>query len=166
MMSNQATDFLKKIALKEKFDTYDCLSGEIEFSDSADTIGANTNIYLSSGSVYCFIAIKADNSDIEALFEETGNTVNEIQKNSGQYLIYCGKDINPGSRIAAHVRPRTNTGNAELEKISALRNFQIIYGSVYVQNYLNFEQLVHKKHPPLIGSPRPGKKSKYTFIEK
>ena len=163
-MSNEATEFLERIASKNGYNTYRSLSGEVKFDDTTDEIGGNTKIYLSSGAVYCFLAIPTKKSSVKDLFSETKSKTIPIDNKSKALPIYFGKDINPGSRIADHVRPRSKTGNAELEKIASLRGFKLIYGAIYVDKYSEFENLLHSKFSPLVGSPKHGSRAKFTFI--
>ncbi len=166
-MSNEATAFLTKVASIERYTVYTNLSGDVVFADSENMVGAETKVHVSSGSVYCILAVVTCKSDIDSLFEEVGYTVHSIDSKHSLYPIYYGKDIYPGSRIADHVRPRKagGTGNAELEKIKALRKLKVIFGSIYVENYLEFEQLLHSKHKPLLGTSRAGKKLIDTVVD-
>jgi len=163
-MSNEATGFLLRAAKEAKYTTYENLSGEVKFGDSDDVIGGDTNVYLSSGSVYCFLAIAIEGSSTEQLFSEVGRAAQPIDSDGMIYPIYFGKDINPGSRIADHVRPRSVTVNAGLEGIKSLRKFRLIYGSIYVARYSEFESFLHEMYAPLIGTSRAGRQSTYTVI--
>jgi len=159
-MSNEATDFLKKIAFEQGFLNYTNLSGDVIFADNGDKIGDNTTVYLSSGSVYCFFAIETEQSDIKALFEETKRTVNAIDVSNKVYPLYWGKGLSALTRISDHVKFRAETStnkNAELEKIKALRKFRVIFGCIYVSCYDEFEKLLHEEYPPLVGSSKTGK---------
>lgn len=139
-------------------------SGEVNFADSETAFGGNTKIQFSSGSVYGFFAIKTETSSESELFKEVKRTSASLNSEASIYPLYWGKDINPGSRIADHVRPRAKTGNAELEKIVALRKFRVIFGIVYVSRYQDFEKKLHKDFPPLVGSPARGKQSTFTSV--
>lgn len=169
-MNNEVSSFLKKIANKVKndFTMYDNLHGEIILDDDGEKLGGNSKVHLSTGSVYGIFAIKTENSDIEKLFEETQkskDSVKSIDKELKIYPVYWGKDINPGSRIVTHSRPNPNTGNAKLEEVKELRNFKLIFGSIFITKYKDFESYLHKKYPPLIGTSRGGKGSKITVID-
>lgn len=139
-------------------------SGEVKFADKLPVIGGDTQIQFSSGSVYGFFAIKTESSSVSDLFAEVGKTAMPLNNEGSIYPLYWGRDINPGSRIADHVRPRTKTGNAELEKIDALRQFRVIFGIVYVSRYQDFENELHSDFPPLVGSSARGKLSTFTSV--
>ena len=169
-MNNEVSIFLKKIAneVKNKFTIYDNLHGEIILDDSEEKLGGNSKIHLSTGSVYGIFAIKTIKSDIGKLFEETNKlegSVVPIDEKEEIYPVYWGKDINPGSRIVVHSRPNPKTGNAKLEEIQELRNFKLIFGSIFITKYKDFESYLYENYPPLIGTSRGGKGSKITVID-
>jgi len=175
MWDNQVTLFLKKEVLENsEFKRNDNLHGKIKLDDLNGIIGGNSKISLSSGSVYGIFAIETENSNINQLINEVNDKKTKELKDYGSimtdgnnkiYPIYWGKDINPGSRIVAHSRHYPGTGNAELEKYPALRNFNLIYGSIYVTKYRDFEDHLFKKYQPLLGTNKVGKESKITLIE-
>lgn len=169
-MDNEVSSFLKKVAkeVENNFTMYDNLHGEIILEDDKEKLGANSKVHLSTGSVYGIFAIKTKNSNIEKLFEETQkskDSVKSIDEQQNIYPVYWGKDINPGSRIVTHSRPNPNTGNAKLEEVKELRNFKLIFGSIFVTKYKDFESYLHKNYPPLIGTSKCGKGSKITVID-
>ena len=166
-MSNEVIEFLRNTALtvKNEFKIYDNLYGEIKLNDSEEKLGGMSIVHLSAGSVYGIFAIKKENSDLDKLFKETNNKIKPIDKDNKIFPIYWGKDINQGSRILTHARPRKKTGNAKLEEIKELRNFILIYGYIFISNYEEFEIYLHKEYPPLIGTTRHGNTSRYTKID-
>jgi len=170
-LDNEVSSFLKKVAkeVESNFTIYDNLHGEIILEDSVDKLGANSKVHLSTGSVYGIFAIKTKKSNIGELFKEiqkSKNSVKSIDEEQKIYPVYWGKDIHPGSRIVSHSRPRTTTGNAKLEKVKELKNFKLIFGSIFITKYKDFEAYLHKNYPPLIGTSREGKGSRITVIDK
>lgn len=163
-MSNEVTTFLKEYAKRKGYKVLSEQSGEILFADAGTCIGKETKIHLSSGSVYGFFAIKTKTSSESDLFKEVKRASTALDVEANIYPLYWGKDINPGSRIADHVRPRTKTGNAELEKIVALRKFRVVFTVIYVERYQQFEKELHDDFPPLVGSSIAGRQSIYTSV--
>ena len=74
------------------------------------------------------------------------------------YPVYWGKDITPVSRLKAHVQGHQN-GNINLPSIPELENLPLVFGSIFVAHYDEFERLLHAGFPPLRGTPRAGRQS-------
>ena len=66
-----------------------------------------------------------------------------------------GKDITPVSRLKAHVQGHQN-GNINLPSIPELENLPLVFGSIFVAHYDEFERLLHAGFPPLRGTPGQG----------
>ena len=167
-IDNKATLFLKAEvkASNGKFKLNDCMCGDIELADAKGVVGGGSKAHFSTGSVYGIFVVETDKGKMSKLFEEVGNEVESIDQAGTIYPIYWGKDIHPGSRILAHARHNPGTGNAELEKIKALRDLNLIYGCVYVTTYDKFEQHLHTTYKPLLGTSGSGKKTIWSIVDK
>ncbi len=135
-------EFLKGFALKRNFAVHDCVYGSIN-------LGRSFPIEQSCGAVYGIWA--SSPTPIR-----TG--LAPIPGYPQWYPVYWGKDITPVSRLKAHVQGHQN-GNINLPSIPELENLPLVFGSIFVAHYDEFERLLHAGFPPLRGTPRAGRQS-------
>lgn len=140
--------FLRKVAEVNMHNVYNDLFGSINLTE-------NMPITQSSGAVYGIWA-KAPAPLRDGL--------KPLPDYPEWYPIYWGKDISPVSRMKAHVKGHKN-GNINLPEVKEINGKDIIFGAVLVGRYQAFETLLHKKYPPMLGSPKPGKKSTVVRID-
>lgn len=134
--------FLKKFAAENKFAIYDCLYGSIN-------LGQPYPVEQSCGAVY---GIWAQSS------EPLTAGLSPLPGYPQWYPVYWGKDISPVSRLKAHVQGHQN-GNIDLPNIREVQGLPLVFGSVLVARYEQFERLLHSTFPPLRGSGRPGRQA-------
>jgi hypothetical protein len=153
-------EFLRTQAVAEKLELYEEIFGEIEISNGSKRITQST------GSVYGLVVQLDQNSLNEVLSQLPKNrrVCEPKPLFDNCYPLYWGKDINPGSRIKAHVQNPEGTGNAKLDTYSSLYEKKIIYAAILVSKYESFEAFLHKNFPPLLGQGRRGKVSRIVTI--
>jgi hypothetical protein len=144
-LTNEVTNFLKKIAEENDFTVFNEVSGILDIYDDDPH-----PIKQSSGAVYGIFA-KSEASLLETKV---------IEGHKNLYPVYWGCDICPPSRIVAHAKAYKGTGNAKLKENSEIKGKQLIWGAIFVSDYKGFEQCLHKKFKPLIGTSRAGKSLK------
>lgn len=148
-MSNCVVALLKKEAEDSNFTTFSEIFGELFLSDRAA-------IKQSSGAVYG-ILVESDGAPAEG--------VKAISPGSNLYPVYWGKDIAPVSRLKAHVQNHQSTGNANLRSRRELVGKRLYFGAILVSRYSEFEALLHKRYPPMIGTSRRGNVSQIIEIQ-
>lgn len=138
---------MKRVARPAGFEIYNSIYGEIRLENKIP-------ITQSSGAVY----------GIWVYSEEIPNGIKSLPGHNKWYPVYWGKDISPVSRIKAHVQGHKN-GNINLPSHEFLRNKELIYGAVLVSSYRKFENFLHQRYIPILGTDRQGRKSSIIRIE-
>ncbi len=149
MDKNTVVVFLEKV--NEEFNgtsKLDFLQGNFDF--------VKKQVVQNAGSVYgVFINITE---------EELANLPNEYRKDAYKYndyyVLYWGKDVHPSNRISEHLKANVNTGSLHLNKRKVLHKYELIWGCIIVNNYDKFEQHLHEKYKPILGSNKVGKSLK------
>lgn len=134
--------FLKEFAAENDFAVYDCIYGSIN-------LGQLSPVEQSCGAVY---GIWAQSS------APLKSGLSSLPGHSQWYPVYWGKDISPVSRLKAHVQGHQN-GNINLPSILEVQGLPLVFGSILVARYEQFERLLHSKYPPLRGSGRTGRQA-------
>jgi hypothetical protein len=142
-MTNEVTNFLRKIAKENNFTVFNEVSGTLDIYN-------HPPIKQSSGAVYGIFAVS----------EEPLSEIKEIKDHTNLYPVYWGSDVSPPSRIGAHAKAYKGTGNAKLRENPEIKGKQLIWGAIFVSDYKGFEQHLHKNFEPLIGTSRSGKSLK------
>ncbi len=140
-------DFLCGFANNNGFKVFDALYGTIE-------LGAPSPIIQSSGAVYGIWVQSA----------EPMSGLAPIPDHTAWFPVYWGKDIAPVSRMKAHVQGHQN-GNINLPAVSAVQGKPLIFGAILVSRYREFEDLLHQRFQPLLGTRSAGKRSTVVVIE-
>jgi hypothetical protein len=147
-MPSPVIAFLKNVADKYKYKTFDAMFGEIK-------LGESFPIRQSSGAVYG-IWVNTD--------APPKNGCAPIPDFAQWYPVYWGKDIAPMSRLKAHVQGHKN-GNVNLPTIQEIHGHPLIFGGILVARYHQFEQLLHLRYPPLRGQSTGGKVSTVVRVD-
>jgi len=134
--------FLKEFAAEKNFAIYDCLYGSIK-------LGQPYPMEQSCGAVYGIWARSP---------APLTNPILPVPGYPQWYPVYWGKDISPVSRLKAHVQGHQN-GNIDLPNIREVQGLPLVFGSVLVARYGEFERLLHSSFPPLLGSHRTGRRA-------
>lgn len=128
------TDWLCEIAEKNGFETYSSLFGRFNFDYDV--------VEQSQGSVYGIWIRFNEKVPLDIKIEAKMNGYDE-------YIpLYWGKDINPGSRIRAHLNTPKNTGGLNLAN-SKYKDMDLIFGVIYVDRYEEFEKFLIENYPAL-----------------
>jgi hypothetical protein len=146
-MQNKITKFLQRVARPAGFEIYNSIYGKIRLENKIP-------ITQSSGAVY----------GIWVYSEEIPNGIRNLPGHTKWYPVYWGKDISPVSRMKAHVQGHQN-GNINLPSHEFLRSKELIYGAVLVSSYRRFEQFLHERYKPMLGTNRRGSISSIIEIE-
>jgi hypothetical protein len=134
--------FLKEFAVENDFAVYDCLYGSIN-------LGQTSPVEQSCGAVYGIWA--------QSPAPLTAG-LSPLPGYPQWYPVYWGKDISPVSRLKAHVQGHRN-GNINLPSIREVQGLPLVFGSILVSRYEQFERLLHSRFPPLRGSGRTGRQA-------
>lgn len=154
-MSAELINFLKAQAVAAAHAIHEQMSGEILIFDDSKAISQSV------GAVYGLV-VELNDQELAALIGELPRRKKprvHAPLFGSFYPLYWGKDMNPGSRIRAHVQNHASTGNARLETYAGLRGKPIQYAAVWVSGYEDFESRLHASFPPILGQGRRGKTS-------
>lgn len=151
MIGNIVSEWLVKKANEKKYRLSPFLYGEISFESEKP-------ITINSGNAYGFWIEILDDVKKQEVLDHYGKDENEIKiLEEKWYPLYWGKAINPVQRIGSHYAPSSKTGAMNLKRDKAfLKKFKIIFGSVWVEKYEEFEKYLHKEYKPLYGTNRKG----------
>lgn len=129
---------------------------KIEFiSGKIENVGCdNCQLSESRGSVYG-IAVKINSeNEKQEIFKLNQKIGLEILKwksiGCNYYPLYWGKDKSMGSRLDAHTKSPTGNGTIQLNKKTALKNKDIIYGAILCSNSENIERELHEAYPDIL----------------
>lgn len=150
---NKVINWLNELATNNKYEAFVNLEEYYDFK--------NKKIHQNVGSVYA-IWIKMGENDLKALEDGYNKEATSLD---GYYHLYFGKDIHPGQRIASHYNTSEGTGGLDLIKRIELHEKEIIWGSILVSKYEEFEKMLHEKFTPLLGSSSSGKNSSKTVVD-
>lgn len=134
--------FLKELAAKNGFTVHDSIYGSIH-------LGKLPSVEQSCDAVYGIWAQSASPLKLGIL---------SLPGYPQWYPVYWGKDISPVSRLKAHVQGHKN-GNVNLPNVPEVKGLELVFGSILVERYEEFERLLHSRYPPLRGSGRTGRQA-------
>lgn len=156
--------YLKDYAENNNYKVFTSKYGDITFNNNTNKF----SIILNAGSVYGIWVNLNDNEKIE-LWNEAGgqrtlNCINDFRMIEGNwYPLYWGKEIKSADRIFAHIKGHKKNGNINMPQYPVLRKVKIVYGSITVERYADFERDIMNTAPPLLGTRRNGKSTTTAF---
>jgi hypothetical protein len=133
-------------------DKIDYISGTIvDIGKSSCVLSSET------GSVYGFaIKIEAEIDTFKTLISNVNSFKSEFEWNDWKsigdnyYPLYWGKDINMRSRLYAHTKEMKSTGTLQLNNLSCLESYEVIYGAIPCVDYENHEKEIKTKYPDIL----------------
>ena len=128
-------EFLKDFALKRNFAVHDCVYGSIN-------LGRSFPIEQSCGAVTEYGPVPHTHQDRPRSHTRLPSVVSGLL-GQGHHASQPFEGACPGHQ----------NGNINLPSIPELENLPLVFGSIFVAHYDEFERLLHAGFPPLRGTP-------------